>query len=377
LVSKKQLELYGKGRSVLIVDDDSITRKIIFRSLQGYFSKVVVSADGEDALIKYKEQNGFDIVVTDINMPKMNGLDLAKALRSINQDQSIIILSSTTDANSLISLIEIGVDNFLLKPFDFDKLARKILNILENASFKQIIENFKRDQIINEYEKNHNICSIDDSATKKDLIYRKHQNIARAKIEDEKEDDKVTIVRSIEKEEDVRSAMDFFMYLEKNKDKLDSAGDKITKILSDAKLLELSINELILFANNIDDAIGYSEAEKIMENISRNFSSVYYSLNEFSLMHKIAETFFEFHLFFADYKNLDELSPREVEELLNIEFILNDMKDFISDVFVTKKADNIFLYTDLFKQNLSQLEANINNADKALEDFDEGELDFF
>jgi DNA-binding response OmpR family regulator len=377
LISKKQLKLYGKGKKVLIVDDDAITRKIIFKSLQEYFSRIVVATDGEDALKKYQAENSFDIVITDVNMPKMNGIELSKAMRSIKQDQPIIILSSTTDANSLISLIEIGIDNFLLKPFEFERLARKILNILENDSFKHIIENFKRDQIIKDYEKTYKISLSDDTATKKDFVYSKHQKIAKAKIEDEKEEKKFTITKSISDESEIKSAMDFFIFLENDTANSESNKEKIGKILSNVKFLELAINELILFANNIDAAIGYHEAEKNMEAISRLFSDTYYSINEFSVLSKTAESFFEFHLFFADYKNLDDLTPREIEELLNIEFILDDINSFVDQVFITKKADNIFIYPDLFKQSLSQLESNIQNADKELEDFEDGELDFF
>jgi DNA-binding response OmpR family regulator len=377
VVSKKQLKLYGKGKKVLIVDDDTITRKIIFRALQEYFSKVVVSPNGEEALRKYQENNGFDIVITDINMPKMNGIDFSKAIRSINQQQAIIILSSTTDANSLISLIEIGVDNFMLKPFEFDKLARKVLNILENESFKQIIENFKRDQIISEYEKNHKIDNDSSDDTKKDLFYQKHKKIAMAKLEDEKEAQKVTIQKTVTKEEDVKTAMDFYVYLQQDLDNKELIGQKISKIISDIKHLEMAINRLVLFAQNIDTAIGYSEAEQIMENVSRLFSDVYYSVNEFAILNKIAEVFFEFHLFFADYKNLDELTPKEVEELLSIEFILIDIKEFVDTIFVSKTSDNIFIYEQLFKSNLEQIELNIQNAEKGFDEFNEGELDFF
>jgi DNA-binding response OmpR family regulator len=377
LISKKQLKLYGKGKKILIVDDDAITRKIIFKSLQEYFSRIVVATDGEDALKKYQAENSFDIVITDVNMPKMNGIELSKAMRSIKQDQPIIILSSTTDANSLISLIEIGIDNFLLKPFEFERLARKILNILENESFRQIVENFKRDQIIKDYETAYKISLSDDIETKKDIVYNKHQKIAKAKIEDEKEDKKYTITKSVSDESEIKSAMDFFMFLENDTANSESNKEKIGKILSNVKFLELAINELILFANNIDAAIGYHEAEKNMEAISRLFSDTYYSINEFSVLSKTAESFFEFHLFFADYKNLDDLTPREIEELLNIEFILDDINSFVDQVFITKKADNIFIYPDLFKQSLSQLESNIQNADKELEDFEDGELDFF
>jgi hypothetical protein len=154
-------------------------------------------------------------------------------------------------------------------------------------------------------------------------------------------------------------------------------GQKISKIISDIKHLEMAINRLVLFAQNIDTAIGYSEAEQIMENVSRLFSDVYYSVNEFAILNKIAEVFFEFHLFFADYKNLDELTPKEVEELLSIEFILIDIKEFVDTIFVSKTSDNIFIYEQLFKSNLEQIELNIQNAEKGFDEFNEGELDFF
>ena len=100
-------------------------------------------------------------------------------------------------------------------------------------------------------------------------------------------------------------------------------------------------------------------------------------MKELPILNEIAEIFFDYYLFFMDYKDFERLSVREIEELISIEFILEDIKEFSEDVFISKTSQNLNIYADLFKQSLEQLAVNIKNADREAEDCDDGELDFF
>jgi YesN/AraC family two-component response regulator len=117
----KQLETlrkYTKNLSVLYVEDEEIIRNETTNFLQHFFSDIGVAANGEIGLQKYKERNGFDLVITDIKMPKMNGIDLCRQIRQLDDEQPIIITSAHNDSEYLLKLIDIGVDKFIMKPME-------------------------------------------------------------------------------------------------------------------------------------------------------------------------------------------------------------------------------------------------------------------
>ena len=122
----------------------------------------------------------------------------------------------------------------------------------------------------------------------------------------------------------------------------------------------------------------YDEAIPLMQKIAEAFNNVAIKLNQFSILKKIAHVFSDFNDFFTAYKNFDDLTNKEIEELLSIEFIAEDIKEFSNQVFIKKTSDDIFIYEKLFLQDLEQLEVNIQNADRLIEDSeDDTELDFF
>lgn len=117
--------------NILYVEDDLMSQeegKSLFSDL---FNNVEVASDGKEAIdkyIEYIENNGkfYDLIITDIKMPKIDGIDLCKTIYQINKDQKIIIISGHQEGEYLIDLINIGVDGFLQKPFE----KKKILEIL-------------------------------------------------------------------------------------------------------------------------------------------------------------------------------------------------------------------------------------------------------
>jgi len=87
------------------------------------FATVIVADNGNDALNLYREyydknQKYIDIVLTDIEMPKMDGIELSEKIMQINKEQDIIVISAYTDTKHLIKLINIGVAQFITKPIE-------------------------------------------------------------------------------------------------------------------------------------------------------------------------------------------------------------------------------------------------------------------
>lgn len=111
---------------ILIADDALFMRKTIRMALEkaGY-SVVGEAVDGEDTILKYKELNP-DLIVLDITMPGMNGLDALKILKDINPKVKIIICSAMGQPGIVVQAIEHGAENFIVKPFETEHLVAAV-----------------------------------------------------------------------------------------------------------------------------------------------------------------------------------------------------------------------------------------------------------
>jgi len=119
----------------LVVDDSITMRRIIINALQriGY-SDAIEASDGKEALDKFDSSIGF--VITDWNMPAMSGLEFARAVRATPAGQSVPILMVTTRGarEDIVSAVEAGVNNYILKPFTPSVLKEKIDRLLASIS---------------------------------------------------------------------------------------------------------------------------------------------------------------------------------------------------------------------------------------------------
>ena len=102
VIDSKQVYQYSKDLNILYVEDDLDLKEATLEIFKDFFKTVQSAVDGVDALNKYNEfyeKNGkhFDIVVTDIEMVKMTGIELIKEIHIINKDQEIIVVSAYSD----------------------------------------------------------------------------------------------------------------------------------------------------------------------------------------------------------------------------------------------------------------------------------------
>jgi len=132
MIESKELINYSKNLSILLVEDDIDLRTNMAEILSNFFKNVSVAENGKEALSIYtsyvKEQDAFyDIVLTDIRMPKMNGVELTKELYKINAEQFVIVLSAHDESDYLLPLINLGIEQFIKKPIDFQELLEVLL----------------------------------------------------------------------------------------------------------------------------------------------------------------------------------------------------------------------------------------------------------
>jgi PAS domain S-box-containing protein len=120
---KTQIQL--KDISLLYVEDDDFTREDLLDFLRWEFDTVYAAKNGKEGLELF-EQNNPDIVITDIRMPVMDGLEMTSHIRGLNPDAPVIITTAYSDLSYIMKAIELGVDGYILKPILHEALLKTI-----------------------------------------------------------------------------------------------------------------------------------------------------------------------------------------------------------------------------------------------------------
>jgi DNA-binding response OmpR family regulator len=133
----------GRGR-ILAVDDQRYFRELIEGLLveEGY--EVQTASSGEEAL-RVLDHASFDVIVTDLVMPGMNGCDLVQRVKERDPDQEIIVVTGVVDVRSAVDAMKVGATDYLLKPFDRATLASSLDAILQRSRLRQ-----ERDRLLAE-----------------------------------------------------------------------------------------------------------------------------------------------------------------------------------------------------------------------------------
>jgi len=136
-----------KKVSVLYVEDEESIREIFSHILKKFVKKLYIAYDGKDGLEKFKKFKP-DIIITDIQMPKMTGIELISKIRKIDESIPIIITTAFNETEYLLKAIKLKVDGFFLKPIED---MPKYIKILEEKATNIIAkkENEKKSAIIN------------------------------------------------------------------------------------------------------------------------------------------------------------------------------------------------------------------------------------
>ena len=124
--------------TLLYAEDDPQSRKNYAFVLEEYFAEVYLAEDGREALDLYHEKKP-DVLLLDISMPFINGLDIAKAVRTTNKDIPIIMLTAHADQEKLLTAIPLGISKYLLKPIDDRSLIQTIIKTIQEIQNREII----------------------------------------------------------------------------------------------------------------------------------------------------------------------------------------------------------------------------------------------
>jgi diguanylate cyclase (GGDEF)-like protein len=133
--------------TLLYAEDDNLTQELVIQILQSKFPQItlLLAQNGRDGLDLFAE-NRPDIVVTDIHMPIINGIQMAKKIRELDNDAQIIILSAAEEANNILEAIDIGINHYVLKPISLEKFIAAVERCLDKISLREQLK--QRDEYI-------------------------------------------------------------------------------------------------------------------------------------------------------------------------------------------------------------------------------------
>ena len=131
------------GMRVLFAEDDLIIQEQFKTFLLRFFAHIDTANNGVEAL-EYYAKNKYDLVITDLSMPQMNGIELSRHIKDTNEDQFIIVVSAHSESDKLINLINIGVDGFILKPVDIPLVIQQLLKICTIISDHNMLEYYNK-----------------------------------------------------------------------------------------------------------------------------------------------------------------------------------------------------------------------------------------
>ena len=158
-----------KNQIVLFVEDEELAREQLAKLLNKLFKNVIVAINGKDGLEKFKnafESNEkIDLIISDINMPIMNGLEMVENIRELDTNVPLIYTTARSETENIIKAIDLNVSSYILKPIDTTLLIKKISQACE----KKFIQT-KLDEKQNELEKY--LEAVDHVA----LIYKMDEN---------------------------------------------------------------------------------------------------------------------------------------------------------------------------------------------------------
>ena len=125
-----KLQELAKDIKLLYVEDEESLREIMKTYLSKFFTHIDTAENGLVGL-EYYEKNRYDLVLTDILMPKLDGIEMASKIKEINPKQNVVIISAYADTKDFIQSIKIGIDGYILKPIDFEQLNTMLLKIVD------------------------------------------------------------------------------------------------------------------------------------------------------------------------------------------------------------------------------------------------------
>ncbi len=283
---------YSKNMNLLYVEDNAENRQSTSNILSIIFANIIIAVDGQDGLNKFKENN-IDLIITDINMPNLNGIEMIKEIKKIDRNCDFIFLSANDDRKILLECIPLQANGFLVKPLDFEELISLIEEIIEKIQLlhesknneyynEQYLALIDKNNIISKTNTNGEITYVNDNFCKisgykrEELLHKTHRVIRHFENPDELYED---IWNTIKVKEKVWEGV------LKNKSKSGSTY-YIKTIITPIRNIKGEIVEYITIRSNLNSSV--DDKKYLFEQIEENNFSilVLLQIDEFEIFEK-------------------------------------------------------------------------------------------
>ena len=152
-----------KKLTILYVEDEDIAREQLGKSLRRLFKNVILASNGEDGYNKFHEERlagrAIDLILSDISMPKLNGLEMLEKIREIDENVPVMYTTARTEIEYIQKAIELNVHHYALKPINLDDIIMRIQKVCEKQYFQMIIDS-KNSELKNYLSVINNVAAI-------------------------------------------------------------------------------------------------------------------------------------------------------------------------------------------------------------------------
>jgi len=128
---------------ILVVDDEANVRDVLYQGLTKFGYKVALADSGEEAL-RIFEPGSFDILITDLKMPKIDGLDLIRIARKKDPGVAFFVITGYPTLQSAAETLYQGVHDYITKPFNLGDLRLRIYRVMEKKELKRSIRHMRK-----------------------------------------------------------------------------------------------------------------------------------------------------------------------------------------------------------------------------------------
>ncbi len=131
---------YTKDLNILYVEDNTDVQQQTLKMLLSFFEKIQLANNGKIALELFYE-NDYDLIITDIKMPILDGVSLIESIRINDKKIPIIVFSAHDDKDYFLKTINAGIDGYILKPYTLEQITQTLSNLVQKYDLKKEYEN--------------------------------------------------------------------------------------------------------------------------------------------------------------------------------------------------------------------------------------------
>lgn len=314
----KQLRTEAEHLTILVVEDDPILNEELMELLAMFFKDVFSAKNGLEGFEKFQELQP-DIILSDITMPKMNGVELSSNIRKIDKEQPIVILSGHRELHFLNQLIEIGVTNFIPKPYELQELLYKLVDVSSQLNIRKKLAQAQT-------EATNGFGDLGDLFSEEELDeIAGYDHISRPHLKTNlHNDDTVFDVGSTESNiEELKELNEYF-----------------------GACVHFYVNDL---------------SQDALHDISSILNNLYNILSKLAMCSKICDAIHSLAIFLEEL-DFDKLSEKQKTKLKILSFFYSDVSRFINTVFIFKENVDIEYLENSLIQSIVHIKENISSS---------------